>query len=186
MVATATGEARTSLRDILKTETSVLHDRLDSRLAGAAVGSRDEYIAFLSVQYAARSPIERWAAQHIDPDMCPPAMAGLIAGDLADLNADLPEEMEFSLPPEADPIGLAWAMGGSALGNKSLLAARRRADAPGPERFLADRSMAQYFTQILPHLEAISAAPERAVTAAATVFETFLAAADANRYEAAA
>ena len=46
--------------------------------------------------------------------------------------------------------------------------------------------MAQYFVQLLPHLEAISAAPERAVTAAATVFETFLAAADANRYEAAA
>lgn len=142
------------------------------------MGSPEDYSAFLNVQYAARAPIERWATAHLPPDVCPPMSATLIAQDLAEMGALLPREVDFAFPERGDPLGLAWAMGGSSLGNKALLARRRRAGLAGADRFLGDSATATYFRRLLPRFEVpVSPAEEDAAVAAATaVFTTFLSA----------
>ncbi|WP_375289125.1 biliverdin-producing heme oxygenase [Qipengyuania sp.] len=185
MVAANVTEEPMALRAILKTYTAPQHARLDERLSRLGLGSSDAYAAFLSVQFAARAPIERWAQDHCCADYRPPAMASLIAADLNELGAPLPPECDFAMPAGGHDLGLAWALGGSALGNRAMLAERRRVQADGPQRFLSDRSMAKFFASLLPHLEGGSEVADGAVAAARTVFETFLAAADAHVYEAA-
>lgn len=168
-----------SLRQVLTERTETLHHALDSVLGEAALDEMG-YADFLARQYAARSPIERWAEANLDGDILPPATSPLIAADLTELGGQLPTEEAFAFPAHGDPLGLAWALGGSALGNKSLLAQRRRSGLSGPQRFLGDSATAAYFGRILPKLS--QATDERgadaAVAAAEAVFRTFLAAAN--------
>lgn len=168
-----------SLRQALRERTAQLHETLDLALGEAAL-DRLGYAGFLARQYAARAPIERWAQQHLDSDIAPPATSPLIAADLADLGCSLPAEEMFTFPAAGDPLGLAWALGGSALGNKALLARRRKFRLSGPQRFLGDTATAAYFVRILPKLSQPTdeRAADAAVAAAEAVFRTFLTAAD--------
>lgn len=187
MVATTKTEGLLPLRAILKDRTAPLHAELDGRLACLGVGPPADYASFLAVQYAARAPIERWATSHCPIELRPPAVSSLIAADLSEMGGALPTECSFAMPPDGDVLGLAWALGGSALGNRAMLAERRCARGrefdQRAERFLSDRSMAQFFVSLLPRLELPSGTAEGAVVAAEAVFGTFLAAADKLVYE---
>lgn len=178
MVADNPPQEPNSLRLILKERTASLHDTLDLALGEAAL---DEigYVEFLSRQYAARAPIERWAQANMDSAVTPPATSPLIAADLAELGSALPAEESFSFPADGNPLGLAWALGGSALGNKALLVQRRKSGLDGPQRFLGDKATAIYFGRVLPALSqpVESRVADAAVAAAEAVFGTFLAAA---------
>lgn len=188
MVAAAAQEGAGSLRRILKIRTLTLHEQLDELVGTDAIGDRLAYIRFLSVQYAARAPIERWTAHHGDPALIPPPTAPLIAGDLAALGAALPAEQPFIAPATSDPRGIAWAIGGSSLGNKVLLRERQRAGMDAGDSFLSDPRTAAFFRRILPALEEIVSEQEAeaAVAGAEAVFRTFLAAASRTDLRAAA
>lgn len=165
-----------TLRQGLRRCTHALHDNLDNAIAGEARAGSEGYAAFLRVQYAARRPIEEWAAGALQPNFRPPAVSHLVAQDLAALGETPPPVESFRLVGDADPIGVAWAIGGSALGNRAMLARMRAVASASETRFLADRSLAQFFTTLLPELEE-PAEPKRlhrAVQAAEAVFETFL------------
>lgn len=180
--------AATPLRAVLKRETRDLHDRLDASFASATLAGERDYTEFLSVQSAARTGIEAWVASQPPGTVALPPVAGLIAADLRALRAPVPPAQPFAFPNDADPIGVAWALGGSALGNKAMLARRRRAGASHAESFLSDPRTAVYFRALLPRLELMVAAHEAAaaVKGARAVFETFLSAMRRNALQAAA
>ena len=187
MIAERSNADPSSLRHALKQRTRILHDELDGSLGHAALDPRS-YVAFLSVQYAARAPIERWAAREMAEGLRPPQTAALIAADLADLGTPLPAEADFAFPAGADPVGLAWALGGSSMGNRAMLGQRRKAGFVAAERFLSDPSTAAYFRELLPRIASPASAgtTDAAVAAAEAVFRTFLSAVRATRLKAAA
>ncbi len=164
------GAENEMLRLGLRRCTHVLHDRLDSAIAGDALAGSAEDAAFLQVQDTARRPIGGWTIGGLQSGLRPPAVRHLVVQDLAGLGETLPPIESFRLADDADPIGVAWVIGGSALGNRATLA-RIRDARPAPDvRFLADRNLAQVFASPLPEL-AEAAAPDRlsrAVRAAET------------------
>lgn len=188
MVAGNSGADGISLRQALRERTRALHDRLDAAISPAAMRDDDAYAAFLAVQFAARAPIERWAKEHVASELTPPATAQLIAADLATLSAGFPLEAHFSFPAGADPRGLAWALGGSALGNKAMLVRRRRAGRDNADQFLSDKRTGDFFRGLMPTFAqpVTDAEADAAVAAAEAVFRTFLAAADDASLKAAA
>lgn len=187
MVAGRMRENTESLRAALRQRTRLAHDRLDSMLAPLAVGDDCDYAAFLTIQYRIRAGIENWVERN-PISSAPPVTSPLIAEDLLEMGQRCPGALPFLMPEAADPIGLAWVIGGSALGNKSLLARRRQSGLAGSCRFLEDTSTIAYFTRLLPLLEA--PAPDRqidlAALAAEAVFDAFLSATEALRLETAA
>lgn len=177
-----------TLRQVLKERTRVLHDQLDAAIGQSALASDAGYAGFLQTQYAARAPIERWARASLDPRLLPPATAALIAEDLQSLGNSLPDEESFAFPRRADPRGLAWALGGSALGNKAMLTQRRRGGRTGSDLFLSDTATADFFRHLLPmlHITVADEEADAAVAGAEAVFRTFLAASSRRSMRAAA
>ena len=170
--------ARLPLRRWLKEGTRTLHDRLDASVEeGEYLAEDANYARFLQAQYSARAAIEAWAARHMPDALRPPPTAQLIASDLRDLGVGCPMPRAFAPPSDADSLGVAWAIGGSAMGNKTLLLRRRLAGAVMAERFLSDPAGAAYFRSLLPRLAAPASEAEAqpAIEAAAAVFELFLA-----------
>lgn len=180
MVAAPTGVcSEETLRQGLRRATRATHNMLDRTLGPKALESSGGYAEFLRIQYTARRPIETWAAMSLPQQLRPPAVADLIAQDMAALRQTLPAVARFCFPNGADPLGLAWAIGGSALGNRAMLARVRDARISTETRFLADRRVAQYFAGLLPKLDQPASADRllAAVRAADAVFATFLRAA---------
>ena len=167
-----------SLRQHLRHATQPLHDRLDSQLGPRALDGGPGYAEFLGVQYAARAPIDAWAAANLPADLRPPEAAPALLRDLAALGIAPPAAAPFRFPAGGDPLGLVWAIAGSSLGNGALLVRRRKRGLGGAEAFLSDPAQAAFFARIAPLLEteidADTAAP--AVAAAAAVFACYLAA----------
>lgn len=176
MVVGRARENSDSLRAELRLATRLSHDRLDQTLAPLAIGGRQQYAAFLSTQFRVRAGIEDWATSNLGADLLPPSVAPLIARDLEELGQTIPASTPFELPPNADPIGLVWVIGGSALGNKSLLARRKAIGAHEANHFLGDTQTIAYFSHYLPRLEMPSdpGEVERATLAAQAVFDAFL------------
>ncbi|WFL78255.1 biliverdin-producing heme oxygenase [Altererythrobacter arenosus] len=139
----------------LREATSVAHDRLDALLQQSGWSTLDSYTRFLQIQYVARRPIELWARAHCPANLLPPAQSPLIANDLAALGAMLPAAEEaFAMPPEADAIGLAWALAGSSLGNRVILREIEHAGNRGwPLSFLSDQGMTGFWQKLRPQLE---------------------------------
>ena len=167
-----------TLRSSLRDRTASIHDRLDSALAQAAVGDAEGYAVFLRVQYRARRPIEAWTSRNLSGDEVPPPQSELIARDLTALGHRAPASILFTLPPGADSIGLRWALAGSSLGNRAMLARRRKAGLSGADAFLSDTGMSDYFARLRPLIEqpAGEARTRRAAAGAHAVFAAFLAA----------
>lgn len=180
MVANNTRSEPQPLRHWLREGTAALHEHLDSSVEAASLGDDAYYVTFLAAQYRARKAIEAWADVHCAADMYPPETSSLIAEDLRDLGRPIPAAGQFD-PPASDPIGVAWAIGGSSLGNKALLRERRRAGACHAERFLSDTRGMDYFRSLLPKLAqpVVRADANGPILAAEAVFQTFLAAVQA-------
>ena len=169
-----------TLRQALRIATSAQHDRLDGRVTAMDLTDPGDYGRFLSMQLMARAPIEAWLADRL-PDAPPPACA-LIAADLAALGVAAPAGvLSLGLPADADPIGACWAIAGSSLGNRSMLARVAKSGKADdlPTAFLADETMTGYWRTLKPRLEAPAGDSRGAIAAAEMVFATFLAAAEA-------
>ena len=169
-----------SLRQRLKRATAANHDALDRRLSSLDLTDPGDYGRFLQVQYAARAGIEVWFARQGQCVIEPPATTGLLTADLAALGITAPAWRPFAPPAGSDPIGVAWALGGSSLGNRALLARLRRgAPSDWPVAFLSDTQMPAFWSGVKPHLEARSGEAKGALAAAQAVFAHFASAASA-------
>ncbi|MEM9310293.1 MAG: biliverdin-producing heme oxygenase [Pseudomonadota bacterium] len=182
-----------NLRHTLRGATASAHDLLDGTMrAAAGWASRDDYARFLSLQYAARLPVETWLADNAPADLNPPAQASLIAQDLVELGEPVPASASpFDLPvpaveaaevTRAEALGAAWVLAGSSLGNRAILAEVRRAAEQNaqplwPTRFLSDAAMLDFWKGLRTQLEGSADIEdvERATCAAAAVFEHFIA-----------
>jgi heme oxygenase len=178
-----------NLRAALRGATSAAHDLLDGSVRIASGWStRDEYSRFLSLQFAARAPVEKWLASHAPKPVCPHAQCGLIACDLAELDIANPVPVsEFSLAPlpgsdgTGEALGVAWALAGSALGNAAILKQVRRAShgdprGPWPHAFLGDEAMLSFWKSLRRQIERPATIAEIAASShgASAVFEHFI------------
>ena len=165
------------LRKFLKTRTSAAHDALDASVSQADLADPAGYADFLRKQLRARLPIEHWTSRNCPSAIRPPATAPLIEADLAAMGSptDVDARETFSLPLDADPLGLAWAMAGSHMGNRAMLKQMRDAGSALPASFLADEAMMAFWRELRPQVEAevpIDVA-ERAACGAEAVFDHF-------------
>ncbi|MFN4038869.1 MAG: biliverdin-producing heme oxygenase [Erythrobacter sp.] len=173
------------LRLHLRAATMAAHDLLDhSMQAASGWQNLADYARFLSLQHAARAPVEAWLEDHAPVDLRPPAQTPLIARDLAMLGLGLPEPAaRFGMAEEheGEALGAAWVLAGSALGNKAILKQMRRASAAEgsewPATFLSDEAMLTFWQNLRTRIERpASAAQARAASeAASAVFAHFTA-----------
>lgn len=169
-----------NLRSALRSMTKAAHDRLDASIGTLDLSDPAEYSDFLAIQYAARRPIEAWCAANMPADMCPPAQSDLIAADLATLGSRSPDHCPaFTPPANAGWLGIAWALGGSSMGNRAMLARMHKSSAHDwPTAFLADAAMTEYWAALKPRLEqpVSDALIDKAANGANAVFQCFEAA----------
>ena len=161
------------LRTILRDHTRAQHDVLDASLDMDALSESKRYADFLCRQYRARQPIEAYV-ESLGRDDMPPLALPRLERDLDALGIALPSlGRRFTLPEESDPVGLAWALAGSHLGNRAMLAGL---DNPAlPTHFLGDERMIAYWKALRPRLNRHVIVPEArpAILAATAVFAQF-------------
>lgn len=183
---------RAPLRAQLQAGTRAIHDQLDRSLENLEFSRPADYARFLAQQLEARDAIEEWADRDCPALLRPPSTTFLLRQDLAELARDFPLGSacaergspgrigRFVLPEGADPLGLAWAIAGSHMGNRAILARLRKAavgagPAELPRRFLADTRMTGFWHRLLPRLQD-SVTPDQAepaLAAARAVFARF-------------
>ena len=133
---------------------------------------------FLLFQLAAREPLEDWLCDHNETP--PPRMVPVLANAIgcAATSAFTGQTVWSGHPEEA--LGLAWLLAGSSLGNRSILAARRKAGLTGGEAFLADPAMPHYWQGLRASLDKEYGEFEtrHAVTGAKRGFDHFIACID--------
>lgn len=168
-------EGRANLRDSLRCATARAHHMLDAAMGD--VITHGDYVAMLQLQHQARAGIEDWLAEHAPTGWLPPPQTPLIAADLAQLQVPCPAATPTFDAPAKGFWGIAWAIAGSHLGNRAMLATRRKAGLSGADSFLSDPAMAAYWRQLVPRLAAPAEASEAAAAsrAAEQVFGHFAA-----------
>ena len=179
-----------TMREGLRAATAEAHDRLDASVSGKDLTDIAAYSRFLQSQLSARLAVERWLTAHAAPADLPPATAPLLVEDLQALGRPFSlAPARFAPPADADPMGAAWAIAGSQMGNRAMLAHMRKSGGGDlPTAFLADSAMQAFWKQLRPRLERPCDPPalERAAAAARAVFATFTLAFDAAAPERAA
>ncbi len=193
---TQTAGAKDTLRAHLRAATMTAHDLLDHAMQEASGWqTRTDYARFLSLQHAARAPLEAWLADNAPEGLDPPVQTPLLARDLAALGAGLPppspplDPLQTPASPASAgvfhvkhwPLGAAWVLAGSALGNKAI--ARQVARIGGgtwPVAFLEDGAMMAFWQDLRSRIErpAQPAEAEGATRAAEAVFAHFLSVAE--------
>ncbi|MEO0589885.1 MAG: biliverdin-producing heme oxygenase [Pseudomonadota bacterium] len=185
-----------NLRQTLRGATACAHSRLDTSMCAVAGWSDTHgYARFLSLQDAARHPVEMWLLAHAPGDLRPPPQAPLIALDLYRLQAEQPRvTLPFALSRDAtghaegargQALGVAWALAGSCLGNKAILADLQRRTKRGvlareqkawPAQFLSDTSTFVFWRGLKRRLKerAEMDQVDLATHAASDVFARFL------------
>ena len=107
----------------------------------------------------------------------PLSQLALIEADLADLGESIGAASSLPFIASADgALGIAWALAGSSLGNRAMLAdLRKRGGAALSTRFLGDGAMPAFFASLRPRLEQPidEAAIAAAVAGAHAVFARF-------------
>jgi heme oxygenase (biliverdin-IX-beta and delta-forming) len=183
--ANRTAEPGGSLRTHLRAATMAAHELLDHAMqAASGWQTRADYARFLSLQHAARAPLEAWLAAHAPTGLAPPPQNGLIAQDLAQLHTPLPAPaplFTIGRPGPGAALGIAWVLAGSALGNKAI--ARQVARIGGgtwPTAFLGDDGAMTFWQDLRARIEGPAAPDEAAgaTRAAEAVFAHFLAVAE--------
>ncbi|MGB3167452.1 MAG: hypothetical protein WBA68_11830 [Alteraurantiacibacter sp.] len=154
-----------------------MHEVLDSGAGIPDFANRAAHAAFLRRQLVARAAIEAWVARECPADIAPPPTVPALLDDLTALGHEAPEVAgEFNFPEKADPLGLAWALAGSHLGNRIMLAKLRETAPDAPHSFLDDAAMAAFWKELRPRLDAqVTTEQARlAIAAASAVFRQFL------------
>ena len=164
-----------TIRQHLRTATSEAHDRLDRAMAALDLVQRGDYARFLRIQHAARGPIEAWCRASLPEELLPPSQLALIESDLADLGESMgPAHARPFIASAEGALGIAWALAGSSLGNRAMLAdLRKRGGAALPTRFLGDGAMPAFFARLRPKLEQPIDEAVIAVAGAHAVFARF-------------
>ncbi|MXO65273.1 biliverdin-producing heme oxygenase [Altericroceibacterium endophyticum] len=167
-----------SLRHAMRAATREMHDVLDNGMADLDLAEPEDYARFLRFQLGARAPIERWTRENLPVEDRLPEQIPLLLEDLTDLGKpfSLPNRT-FTLPDEADPIGLSWVLAGSHLGNRAMLADLQTRNTQSlPVRFLDDDRMIQFWKALKPELEQSVSAQRltAALSAAKATFAFFL------------
>lgn len=142
-----------TLRDELRNSTKQCHDALDAAVRPWALG--EDYLTFLHVQFEARLPFEDWLDSNAPAGLKPPAQTPLLLADIEQSGGSRSFDgggQACQLTP-ASFLGVAWALAGSSLGNRAMLARRRKLDLAGPVSFLSDAAMTEYWTSLLPLLD---------------------------------
>lgn len=174
-----------SLRSQLRAATMAAHDLLDHAVqAASGWQTRADYARFLTLQYAARAPLEAWIDAHAPQSLAPPAQAPLIARDLAQLGIPLPAPAPLwtmGRTGTGHALGTAWVLAGSALGNRTIARQVARIGAgEWPVAFLGDSAMMDFWQSLRARIEAPAETAEAAgaTRAAEAVFAHFLAVAE--------
>ncbi len=172
-----------NLRASLRGATAHAHDLLDQSMRTASGwDSLEDYAQFLTLQHAARAPVEEWLVHHASQDLLPPAQCPAIERDLAALSR-LPPLHTSAFSPigvsgtEGQVLGVAWVLAGSSLGNRSILKeVVRTGHGKWPIAFLGDGSMLTYWQTLRRRIERPAEAEEAgaASAAAAAVFDHFV------------
>lgn len=170
-----------SLRTHLRAATMTAHDLLDHAMqAASGWQTRSDYARFLTLQYAARAPLEDWLAAHAPAELRPPPQTPLLALDLAALGMGLPASapvLTLPRPDAATALGTAWVLAGSALGNRAIARQVARIGAGAwPAAFLGDDAMMVFWQGLRARIEhpAAPGEAEGATRAAEAVFAHFL------------
>ncbi len=172
-----------NLRTCLRGATANAHDLLDSTMRSASGWETlDDYAQFLTLQHAARAPVEAWLAEHAPADLLPPAQCEAIERDLEALGRpvlqhDVPFAPKLGENTEGYTLGAAWVLAGSSLGNRAILKEVTRAGyGDWPTAFLGDDAMLTYWQGLRRRIErpADIAEIEAASSAATAVFDHFL------------
>lgn len=172
---------REKARAALRAATGPLHDRVDAIFSTFNLTTLDGYRRFLTVQARAHLPVEAAltaaGAGAVLPDWSERRRADLLLGDLAALGIQAPEGPSGITFDGAEAVlGGVYVLEGSRLGGTLL---RRQVPPELPCAFL-DASDPAGWRRLLAILEArlvTAAQREAAITAAATVFTAFEAAA---------
>lgn len=184
-ICVAVDPAKSTLRQHLRVQTRASHDLLDETLSDSDLSEPLAYARFLTTQLAARAGIEAWCDQHCPAELLPPAQIDLLQRDVSQLaQVDHTPVAAFRPDPTIDPIGVAWAVAGSSLGNRTILARLRKAgDTDLPTHFLADPAMPKFWNRLRPQLEQPATCDQaaNAVKGAQAVFDHFLTASE-NTY----
>lgn len=166
------GKAGGNLRAILRDETRVEHDRLDALMGDLALGDEADYAVFLRIQYLAHAPLEAWLAEHLPAEYRPPAQSRLLEDDLAALGRLIAQPPARFAAPAQGALGAAWVVAGSSLGNRAILAQRRKKGLDGPHSFLSCSRLPHYFKHLLGIMDSADD-PQCAVAGAKAVFAWF-------------
>ncbi len=154
------------------------------------LSSGQDYGRFLAAQYAARHEVERALCCQPPAGLgAPPSQTDVLASDLRDLDiVPVSYKGTFALEDPFAALGAAWVLAGSSLGNRSMLAQRRKAGRQGPVRFLSDKSLARYFGSLLGILDRpySDEQGEQVISGALSTFAVFERAFAAGRAETAA
>lgn len=182
-----------NLRRSLRGATAQAHDLLDHSMRAASGWSAlEDYAQFLTLQHAARAPVEEWMAKHAEQNLLPPPQCPAIERDLAALSlSPLRGASAFTPHGVSDTddhtLGVAWVLAGSSLGNRSILKEVIRAGhGDWPTAFLSDDSMLTYWQSLRRRIERPAGADEVAAAsaAAAAVFDHFVRVAETATTEA--
>jgi len=142
------------LRQRLRAATATLHDRLDDAMGKMPVGNDTAFARFLTIQYASRTFLDgAFAVQKPAKIGIPPSQIDLLVRDLATLGSEPPQiDGCASLVSPAAALGAAWVLSGSSLGNRAMLAQRRKVGLDHADTFLSDPRMPAYFRTLVPLL----------------------------------
>lgn len=117
----------------LRAATRTAHEAVDAAFGRFDLSDRDGYRAFL-VAHARALPVAEALALSVPLDPAPVPRAPLLAADLADLGAPMPEPLTFAPRSDAARWGILYVVEGSRLGGAMLA----KAVPPGlPHRYLA-------------------------------------------------
>ena len=169
---------RDSARFALRDRTAGAHGELDAAFGTVDVAVADGLATFLAAHHAALHVIEPFLRGAPGLPSVPERLDAIEA-DLVALGRGRPPAASVSLAGH-DPLGVAYVVGGSALGGRIL--ARRRAASPDPavraaRRFMDDQRMMPYWAAVQGALRLLSPADarlERVAKAAMTAFGVYL------------
>ena len=126
-------------------------------MAGLQLAEPADLVRFLGIHLAARDSVENWLEKNAPSGWAPPIQTKLIAHDLIALGGlpgDFPAPT-FEPGPVASWLGTAYVIAGSHLGNRLLLAQAGAALPRDAQRFLAGKTMQEYWRRLRTRLAAM-------------------------------
>ena len=170
---------RDGTRFALRARTAAEHERIDAAFGRLDLACADGLATFLAAQHMALRTVEPALRGASDLPALPARLAAIEA-DLAALGVGVPSGVGAPGDLDArDPLGVAYVVGGSALGGQIL--SRRRIASPDPRvraagAFMDDPRMMPYWRSVLGALRVARSDPdriERLVQAAKDTFTVF-------------